>query len=236
MDYLILLSSIALGAWSVFQLKLDQPRYLKPLNAFTGAFLLSLTFLHLLPELYVESAHAWHIGVLILVGFYLQVALDSVSQGIEHGHAHHHHGRGIPIGILVGLCIHAFVEATALGRPDQYHDPKSRRLLLWSIVVHNYPVSIALLGLLLQSGVKRLTALGGLGLFAIMAPLGLLVSGHVLFLAQHSRDLMAIVIGIFMHIATTILFESEEGHSLQRLKLLAVVIGTGLGFASVFLE
>jgi zinc transporter ZupT len=236
MDYLILLSSIALGAWCVFKLKLDQPQYLKPLNAFTGAFLLSLTFLHLLPETYEQSGeHAWVIGVLILVGFYLQVALDSISEGIEHGHAHHHAGGGAPIGILAGLCVHAFVEATALGRPDSYHDPKTRRLLLWSIVVHNFPVSIALLGMLLQSGIKRSTALGGLSLFAVMAPLGLLVSGHT-FLARHSHELMAIVIGIFMHIATTILFESEEGHKLQRLKLLAIVIGTALGFTSVFLE
>ncbi|HWD19012.1 MAG TPA: ZIP family metal transporter [Verrucomicrobiae bacterium] len=234
MDYLILLSSIALGAWSVFRLKLDQPRYLKPLNAFTGAYLLSLTFLHLLPELYQKSAQTWHIGVLILVGFYLQVALDSVSQGIEHGHAHHV-GHGLPFGILIGLCIHAFIEAIALGRPDSYHDFKSRQLLLWSIVMHNYPVSIALLGMLLHSGIKRSSALGGLGIFAAMAPLGLLVSSHT-FLAEHSQELMAVVIGIFMHIATTILFESEEGHKLHRQKLAAAVIGTALGFASVFLE
>ena len=45
MDYLLLLSSIVLGAFSVFKLKLDQPQYLKPLNAFTGAFLLSLGLL-----------------------------------------------------------------------------------------------------------------------------------------------------------------------------------------------
>jgi zinc and cadmium transporter len=236
MDYLILLSSIVLGAWSVFQLKLDQPQYLKPLNAFTGAFLLSLTFLHLLPETYEAASHAWVIGILILVGFYLQVALDTISQGIEHGHAHKHEHGTAPFGILAGLCVHAFIEATALGRQDSYHDPKTRKLLLWSIVVHNYPVSIALLGMLLHSGMKRSRALGGLSLFALMAPLGLLISGHTVYLAQHSHELMAIVIGIFMHIATTILFESEEGHKLQRLKLAAVVIGTALGFTSVFLD
>jgi zinc transporter ZupT len=236
MDYVILLSSIVLGACSVFWLKLDQPRHLKPLNAFVGAYLLSLTFLHLLPELY-ETTHtkAWIIGVLILVGFYIQVALEGVSQGIEHGHAHATEHR-FPAGILVGLCIHAFIEAMALGRADSYHDPKTRRLLLWSIVVHNYPVSIALLGMLLQSGLKRTVALGGLGIFAIMAPLGLLVSGNVEFFARHSPELMAVVIGIFMHIATTILFESEEGHQLHHRKLAGVVIGTALGFLSLMFE
>jgi zinc transporter ZupT len=236
MDYLILLSSIVLGACSVFWLKLDQPRHLKPLNAFVGAYLLSLTFLHLLPELY-ETTHspAWVIGVLILVGFYVQVALEGVSQGIEHGHSHEV-GKKFPAGILAGLCIHAFIEAIALGRADSYHDPKTRRLLLWSIVVHNYPVSIALLGMLLHSGLRRGAALGGLGLFAVMAPLGLLVSGNVEFLARHSQELMAVVIGIFMHISTTILFESEEGHHLHRRKLVAIIIGSGLGFLSLFFE
>src|SRR5579872_3521912 len=141
MDYLILLSSICLGALSVFWFHLDEPRHLKPLNAFTGAYLLSLTFLHLLPELYEKGTGQNDfllIGILILVGFYLQVALDAVSKGVEHGHLHHL-PKGFPIGILGGLCIHAFIEATALGRPDSYHDPASRRLLLWSIVLHNYP-------------------------------------------------------------------------------------------------
>jgi zinc and cadmium transporter len=236
MDYFVLLSSIVLGACSVFWLKLDQPRHLKPLNAFVGAYLLSLTFLHLLPELYVTThTPTWVIGVLILAGFYVQVALEGVSQGIEHGHAHAE-GTKFPAGILAGLCIHAFIEAMALGRADSYHDPKTRRLLLWSIVVHNYPVSIALLGMLLHSGLRRGVALAGLGLFAIMAPLGLLVSGNVEFLARHSPELMAIVIGIFMHIATTILFESEEGHQLHHRKLAAVIIGTGLGFLSLAFE
>ena len=103
MDYVILLSSIVLGALSVFLLHLDEPRHLKPLNAFTGAYLLSLTFLHLLPELY-ETGHGDFllIGILILAGFYLQVALDVVSQGVEHGHTHHL-PKGFPIGILAGL-------------------------------------------------------------------------------------------------------------------------------------
>jgi zinc and cadmium transporter len=234
MDYLILLSSIVLGALSVFLLHLDEPRHLKPLNAFTGAYLLSLTFLHLLPELY-ETGHGDFllIGILILVGFYLQVALDVVSKGVEHGHTHHL-PKGFPVGILAGLCVHAFIEAMALGRPDSYHDPASRRLLLWSIVLHNYPVSIALLAILLHSGLRRAAALGGLGVFAAMAPLGLIISGHTV-LARHSRELMAVVIGIFMHIATTILFETEEGHRIHRKKLAAIVIGPGLGFASILL-
>ena len=43
--------------------------------------------------------------------------------------------------------------------------------------------------------------------------------------------LMAIVIGIFMHISTTILFEASDVHRFNFAKLLAIVAGTGLGVA-----
>ena len=239
MDYFLLLSSIVLGAFCVFLFRLYEPRYIKLLNAFTGAYLLCLTFLHLLPELYhpENSGPALSdtlIGVLIIVGFFTQVALDVISMGVEHGHAHHLHGR-MPIGILAGLCMHAFIEAMALGNPASHYDPSSRRLLLYSIVLHNLPVSVALLGMLLQTGMSRVRALGFLGLFAAMGPLGMALSEHT-FLAAHTRELTALVIGIFMHISTTILFESSDIHRVRLAKLLAILVGTGLGFLSLMLH
>jgi zinc transporter ZupT len=237
MDYLILLSSIALGGATVFLLRLDDPKHIRLVNAFTGAYLLSLTLLHLLPELYQTHGlgaplSPLYIGALMLAGFFTQVALDVISMGVEHGHSHAlHHGR-LPIGVVAGLCLHAFVEAMALGDARSHFDPASRRLLLVSIVVHNFPVSVALLGMLLHSGMKRTGALGLLGLFAAMGPLGMFLSAHTP-LASHTRELMAIVIGIFMHISTTILFEASDVHRFNFGKLIAIVVGTALGVASV---
>lgn len=239
MDYLALLSSIALGALTVFFFRLDAPKHIRLVNAFTGAFLLSLTLLHLLPELYQDAGAGvarspMFIGALMLAGFFLQVALDVISMGVEHGHSHHLPGR-LPLGVLMGLCLHAFVEALALGDRHEHFDPASRKLLLASIVLHNFPVSIALLGMLLQSGLKRSLALGALGCFALMGPLGLVISSHTP-LAHYSRELMAIVIGIFMHIATTILFEASDVHRFNYAKLGAIILGTVLGVAGVMLH
>jgi zinc transporter ZupT len=65
MDYLLLLSSIVLGAITVLGFKLYDVRHIKLLNAFTGAYLLCLTFLHLLPELYHHHGdHADHVGAM----------------------------------------------------------------------------------------------------------------------------------------------------------------------------
>lgn len=279
MEYLILLSSIVLGAVVVFAFRLHEPRHVKILNSFTGAFLLTLTLLHLLPELYHEHDHgrpgvsthadgAQHphvhdeshvhdepdsappgaadshshveryallLGALMLAGFFVQLALDFISMGIEHGHSHHLHGHA-PYGVVAGLCIHAFVEALALGNPLTTYNPESRQLLLLSIVVHNFPVSIALLGLLLHWGMSRKGAIGVLVLFAAMAPIGMFLSGHFAWLADHSRELMAIVIGIFMHISTTILFESGEAHKIHKGKLFAILLGTALGVGTVMLH
>lgn len=241
MEYLILLSSIVFGALTVFGLRLTDARRVKVLNAFTGAYLITLVMLHLLPDLYAvqsgENLRPLLIGGFILFGFFLQIAMDSFSMGVEHGHAHELHGK-MAYGVLAGLCLHAFVESLALGQtPEQHtaHDHSQHKFLLVSIVVHNYPISIALLGMLLQSGMKKSSALACLGLFAVMAPIGMYVSSCT-GLAVYSRYLMAIVIGIFMHISTTILFESEDHHRFPLAKLMAVIVGLLLGIASVVFE
>lgn len=244
MDYLLLLSSIALGVITVFVFKLYDAKHIKLLNAFTGAYLLSMTFLHLLPDLYSHGSgedHAAHpaiwIGGFMLAGFFIQVALDVISMGVEHGHSHSLPGK-MPLGVVIGLCLHAFVEALALGGGNGHghegHQCASGRMLLVSIVVHNYPVAIALLGMLLQSGMKRGRALGIIVLFASMAPLGMFISSHTA-LANYTRELMALVIGIFMHISTTILFEASDVHRFNFPKLAAILFGTALGIGSVLL-
>jgi zinc transporter ZupT len=239
LDYLFLLSSIVLGAICFFAFRLHQPAHVKLLNAFTGAYLLCLTLLHLLPELYHQHGAApptsdLTIGALILAGFFTQVLLDVISIGVEHGHAHHIHDR-MPWGVVSGLCLHAFVEAMALGKASTHYDPASRQMLLWSIVLHNFPVSIALLGMLVHTGMPRSRAMLLLGIFAVMAPMGMAVSAHTA-LAFHTRELMAFVIGIFMHISTTILFESSDVHRFNFAKLGAIGVGTALGVISVLLH
>ena len=72
-------------------------------------------------------------------------------------------------------------------------------------------------------------------LFAVMAPIGMFFSSQT-GLAVYSRYLMAIVIGIFMHISTMILFESEDQHRISPTKMFAVLVGLALGIVSVIFE
>ena len=134
---------------------------------------------------------------------------------------------------MISLSIHAFVEGIPLEREIHHelsgHDHSDHSLLL-GVVFHNIPVSIALMSMFLHSGMTKMNSLFWLSVFAITGPLGTL-TGHY-FGAEINNVIddflditLAIVVGMFMHISTTILFESAEGHRFNMLKLSAIILG-----------
>ena len=54
-------------------------------------------------------------------------------------------------------------------------------------------------------------------------------------ISNYYREIMAIVIGMFLHISTTILFESSEGHHFNSRKAIAIIIGSSIALISTFL-
>ena len=221
--------------------KPSDPNKLKLLIAFSGAYLLSITALHLLPEVFTGDDRGAYFGSFVLVGFFIQVMLEYLSGGIEHGHAHTHRSAGLPVGLMIGLCLHAFLEGMPLGGGDAGHshhgDSHSHGLepLLLGIVLHKYPVAMVFLAMLLNSGLAKAKAFGLLAVFAAMAPLGTLLSG-VEMVGQYNRESLAIVIGIFLHVSTTILFESSEGHRFNAYKMIAIAAGLALSAAGLLLN
>lgn len=221
--------------------KPSDPNKLKLLIAFSGAYLLSITALHLLPEVFTGDDRGAYFGSFILVGFFIQVMLEYLSGGIEHGHAHTHRSAGLPVGLMIGLCLHAFLEGMPLGGGDAGHSHHGHshshglEPLLLGIVLHKYPVAMVFLAMLLNSGLAKAKAFGLLAVFAAMAPLGTLLSG-VEMVGQYNRESLAIVIGIFLHVSTTILFESSEGHRFNAYKMIAIAAGLALSAAGVLLN
>jgi hypothetical protein len=68
--------------------------------------------------------------------------------------------------------------------------------------------------------------------FAAMTPLGFVTSnvlsqGMAGDISQHFDKIMAVVIGIFLHISTTILFESgsADHHKFNKRKMIAICLG-----------
>ena len=222
-------------------IKPSDPNKLKLLIAFSGAYLLSITALHLLPEVFTGDDRGAYFGSFVLVGFFIQVMLEYLSGGIEHGHVHTHRSAGLPVGLMIGLCLHAFLEGMPLGGGDAGHSHHGHshshglEPLLLGIVLHKYPVAMVFLAMLLNSGLAKAKAFGLLAVFAAMAPLGTLLSG-VEMVGQYNRESLAIVIGIFLHVSTTILFESSEGHRFNAYKMMAIAAGLALSAAGMLLN
>ena len=234
-EYLLLFFSVIISGGAVFFIKTANKFFLKLILSFSGAYLFGITVLHLIPAVYQTDTTT--VGYFILLGFFIQIILEYFSEGIEHGHIHVHHHQSpvFPYAIMLSLSLHSFLEGMPLA--DRHHDHEHGDQLLAGIVLHHLPVAFALVSMLLQSGVKRSTTIIMLIIFAAMAPLGAavsnLLSGAVIAnLSMYYDKIMAVVIGIFLHISTTILFESTEDHRFNLYKLIVICIGAGLSLVA----
>ncbi len=230
-EYLLLFFSVIFSGLAVFFIKTTNKFFLKLILSFSGAYLIGITVLHLIPAVY--QTDTTRVGYFILIGFFIQIILEYFSEGIEHGHihVHHHPAPAFPFSVIIGLSLHSFLEGMPLA--DRHHDHDHGDQLLVGIVLHHLPVAFALVSMLLQSGVKKSTAIFMLIIFAAMAPLGAatsnFLSGAVIAnISEYYDKIMAVVIGIFLHISTTILFESSENHRFNLYKLIVICLGAGL--------
>lgn len=212
------------------------------LLVFAGAYLFAITVIHILPELYLQHLGVELIGLFVLAGFFLQQLLEYFTSGVEHGHIHvhsgdaahvhqhgHHHQSVSALVLLFALCIHAFLEGAMLARPANAGPVYDENAILLGIVLHRAPAAFALMTVLAFQLHSRTTALPYLVVFSFAAPAGLLLSTY---LAHHEIIsttaliyLYALVCGNFLHISTTIVFESSPDHRFNARKLAIAVFG-----------
>jgi len=206
-----------------------EARWLRLLLSLSGAFLLGIVFLHMLPELYAEEG--MRIGYWVLGGFLLQVVLEFFSHGIEHGHVHATPGKAMPLVTLFSLCLHSYAEGIPFADPDVAGDVP----FLAGVLLHKMPMAIALATVLLRSGTGKLASWVMLATFAVAAPLGI---GTGMLVGQelgHAflHDMLGLAIGMLLHISTTIIFESAPDHRIHIERFLAVLLGAAMAMATM---
>lgn len=220
-QYLLPFLAVVFGAGLALVFKIKNTFYTKLLLSFSGSFLLALTLFELLPEVY-HHLDTRITGLFIMTGILLQILLEFFSKGAEHGHIHiHKHETQFPWLLFISLCIHSFLE----GFPIHQHND-----MVYGVLIHKIPIATLLTMYLMQSHFKKRHILSFLALFALMTPLGTLISHNVALASGFVYYINAIVIGIFLHISTTILFESSEGHKLHLSKLLAIILGVAVAY------
>ena len=215
MNYLLPLLSVLIGYLIAVLLKPKAKQNLKLLLAFSGSFLLSLTVIHLLPDVYESDNKS--VGIFIMCGILFQIILEFFSKGAEHGHVHGHDKLSqIPWLLFISLCIHALLEGFPVG---QHHD------LAYGIAIHHLPIAIILTTFFLNAQLNKVALFIFMLTFAIMTPLGTLVSDSFPILNEYYTQITAIVIGILFHISSTIIFESSEGHKFNIAKVSMIILG-----------
>ncbi|MDU8887168.1 ZIP family metal transporter [Yeosuana sp. MJ-SS3] len=212
--------SVLLGFLLVLIFKPSQQSNLKLLLAFSGAFLLSITVFDFLPEVYQHQGK--HVGLFIMIGILLQIILEFLSKGAEHGHLHlDKNSQVFPWLLFISLSIHSLLE----GMPIEAHHN-----LIYGVVIHKLPIAIILSIFFLASQLSKVKIAFFLILFALMTPLGVILSNQLEFVQTYYTQISGLVIGIFLHISTIILFESNAGHKFNLTKLLTIVMAVIIAY------
>ena len=214
-EYLLPFLAVIISFVLMVVIKGIRDRSYKLLLAFSGAFLLSLTIFELLPDVY-RFDNPKILGVCILGGILLQIILEFFSRGAEHGHMHFVISARFPWIVFLSLGLHALMEGIPISSGEN---------ILFGIVVHKIPIALILSAFILQSEISIGKAALFMTAFAIMTPFGTYLTMVIPGFENYQLYLKAVVVGMFLHISTVILFESSEGHTFNFRKVIAIILG-----------
>jgi zinc and cadmium transporter len=225
------MAPILLAGGLALRLTIPQAR-LRLILAFSAAYLFAISIMHMLPEAFLAS-NVKQIGLFIVIGFCSQLVIDTFSTGIEHGHVHLHSSEchsHLPAGIIVGLFLHSFLEGLPVYDLHAGAGGNINYQLILGLAVHNLPITIAFVALLKEHESKRSKRLLLLVLFALMTPFGYLTSFALQSFGLNNYETYgqlayALVIGIFLHISTAILFETSDQHKYNIRKVMVMLAG-----------
>ena len=225
---LFLVSFVSGSLIFIKQLKLKSK--ISFLLSFSGAYLLGICFLHLIPELFESGSES--VSFYLLIGFFLQLILDYFSGGIEHGHTHVNIKKigQFPYLVFLSLGLHAFLESFPLTELNLEMESNS---YLLGLLLHKVPIAIILASLLLAYKLKNIQILIAIVIFSLMAPFGALIGSSFTSDKEVYQQFLAVSIGIILHLSTTILLEVNEEHHISIKKLIPIILGVTLALLTL---
>ena len=91
--------------------------------------------------------------------------------------------------------------------------------ILYGIFIHKIPIAFIITTSLLNTEIKKYKILVFITFFSLMTPLGTFISNNSEQLIDYRILIDSFVVGVLLHVSTTILFESNEGHKFNLVKI-----------------
>jgi hypothetical protein len=127
----------------------------------------------------------------------------------------------MPWLLFISLCIHALLEGFPVSHQHE---------LALGIAIHHFPIAIILTTFFVNAQLNKKAIFLFMISFAIMTPLGTLLSDIFPVLNDYYTEITAVVIGILFHISSTIIFESSEGHKFNIAKISMIILGIAMAY------
>ena len=197
---------------------------------------------------FLFSYHNHKLGYYLLAGFIIQILLELLSKGIEHGHVHLHGeiSNKELIVIFIGLAIHSFIEGMPINTfESSVHqhtitniDSSFSAIYLSAILIHKLPIAAVLIIFLNSINSSYSKKFIFLLLFAASSPLGGIVGELIVnidFFKGFSLNLLAISCGMLLHITTLLIFEDHHNSKGKIKNILTISAGiiTGILIFSI---
>ncbi|SDE04626.1 ZIP family metal transporter [Riemerella columbipharyngis] len=195
--------------------------FAKKLLVLSAGFIITVCVCEIFPAVYENGGP--NIGIWVIAGVLLQLILENITKGLEHGHFHYSKDNNvlIPTALMFGMFVHAFIEGMPLAGSTTIRLP-----YLLGILVHKFPISFILGAYLYTSKMPKFYAMALIGAFAAASPLGFFFGNYIN--GRYESYLLALVEGIFLHISSVIIFESNKNHKMDFQKIFLVLMGGGV--------
>lgn len=173
-------------------------RVLDQTLAFSAGFLLSVTFMDLMPEAMRLGGRS---GAAVALGSFLVVHFTqhTIGRHFHFGEERHAVSRVTSASALIGLLMHTFVDGVAVASGLLVSGTVGT-LVFFGVVLHKLPEGLAISSLFLASGASARLALGAAGALGLATLIGVALTDQIAGLQTYG---IAISAGVTMYVGAS---------------------------------
>ena len=196
------------GAWAVVRHLRRGLRLIDACLAFGAGFMLAVTVLGMLPEVFRQAPSA---ALYVLLGYFaVHLAQHVFTPHFHFGEETHRLSPSAGHSALLGLTLHTFFDGVAIASGFLVSN-RLGILLFLAVLLHKLPEGVTIASVMVAGGQSPARAVGGAAVLGGATVLGVLLTEQVAGLAQHG---LAISAGVTLYVAASNLvpeFQAKRG-------------------------